>query len=221
MEKYLKMLKPEMMKYLKKTYGEEEADIRWKRVEELDEKWLKEEGDLGGSANMMYSNMMLCYAMCAFYEACDREYPYSEFESLVKNVMKVPFKMLNLFDLNDLEKHPKLKQIAYKVVEDYKKKSDRYRGNKWGNTWKVRVNPDHRVTGFAYVCDSCPLQEFAKKHGYLDFTRNMCAMDHIVAEQFHGTLIRRSVLMEGDSCCEFWYAGDQTSAAKKFKKDSK
>ena len=68
MEKTLKRLQPTMMKALRERYGEAEANDRWTGLESQFSRWLREEGDLGGRKNMMSSNMMLCYAVCAFYE---------------------------------------------------------------------------------------------------------------------------------------------------------
>ena len=46
MDKYLKMFKPAMTKWLRDHYPIEEAKTRWKKTVYLDEKWIREEGDL-------------------------------------------------------------------------------------------------------------------------------------------------------------------------------
>ena len=215
MEKYLKKLRPSMLKFLRARYDEDEVKKRWKKVEELDAEWLRKEGDLGGRRNMMSSNMMLCYAMCAFYEAVDRNYTNEDFLVLVNEVMAKPFALLNHIDMNKLEKKKWLMDFLYFCVKRYKHKSDRMRGKRWGNTWKIRINPDNRETGFAYVLDTCPLYEFATKYGYMDFLPNMCALDHLVAGQFHAHLIRHHTLSGGNGKCEYWYVGDRSLEAKK------
>ena len=48
MDKYLKMFEPAMKKWLSEHYSPEEAKARWERTVALDEKWIREEGDLGG-----------------------------------------------------------------------------------------------------------------------------------------------------------------------------
>lgn len=213
MEKYLKKLKPSMLKFMRTRYGEAEVQKRWQRVEELDAKWLRDEGDLGGGANMMSSNMMLCYAMCAFYEAVDRDYTREDFLVLVNEVMAKPFALLGRIDMNVLEKKKWLMRFAYFCMEQFKKKSDKKRGGQWGNTWRLRVNPERHETGISYVLDSCPLHEFAVKYGYMDFLPNMCALDIRIAERFHARLIRHRTLSAGDAVCEYWYVGDKTPEA--------
>ena len=213
MEKYLKKLEPAMLRFLRTRYDEAEVLRRWEQVQALDAKWLREEGDLGGRANMMSSNLMLCYAMCAFYEAVDRRYTREDFLLLVNEVMAKPFAMLRHFDMNRLEQKRWLMRALYFWAERWKNQSDRKRGKQWGNTWKLRINPERHETGFAYVLDTCPLYEFAKKYGYLDFLPNMCALDLLIAQKFHACLIRHNTLSAGDGLCEYWYVGDKSPQA--------
>ena len=51
MDKYLKMFEPPMKKWLAEHYSPEKAKARWERTVALDEKWIREEGDLGGKKN--------------------------------------------------------------------------------------------------------------------------------------------------------------------------
>ena len=67
MDKYLKIFEPAMKKWLAEHYSPEEAKKRWERTVALDEKWIREEGDLGGRKNAMASNMLEAYAFFAFY----------------------------------------------------------------------------------------------------------------------------------------------------------
>ena len=53
---------------------------------------------------MMSSNMMLCYAMCAFYGAVGRNYTNENFLVLVNEVMAKPFALLNHIDMKKLKK---------------------------------------------------------------------------------------------------------------------
>ncbi len=68
-------------------------------------------------------------------------------------------------------------------------------------------------SGLAFVLDSCPLYEFAQKHGYMDLLPFMCASDHIMTQQFHAKLIRHSTLSAGDGKCDYWYVGDRSPEA--------
>ncbi len=213
MDKTLKKLKPAALNFLRSRYTENEARNRWLKVERLYNKWLCEEGDLGGRANMMSSNLMHCYAMCAFYEAVDRNFNSEDFGILFNEVMAKKFVMLEKIDMNKYDRKKRLMNLLYRFVDGYKKKADKYRGGKWGNTWKIRLNPAKHETGFSLVFDSCPLYEFAQKHGYMDLLPLMCASDQIVAQKFHAHLIRHSTLSDGDGKCEYWYVGDKSPEA--------
>ena len=87
MKKTLNDLKPAMMRVLERRYGQEQAADRWDQMEKQYAQWLQEEGDLGGKSNMMSSNMALCYAVCAFYEALDRDFPKEEFDAFLNDAM--------------------------------------------------------------------------------------------------------------------------------------
>lgn len=214
MEKCLKMLKPYMFKYMCARYSMDEVLKRWKKIVALDEKWLREEGDLGGAANVMASNMTLCYAVFAFYEAVDRSITAEEFSAFAKEALTKTVAVLNRFDMNKIEKNRPLMRFIYFACDIYKKQVDAKRGKQWGNTWAIRINPEGRANGWAFTLDSCPLYEFAQKYGYMDFLPNMCALDQYIAPQFHSHLIRHKTLSAGDGACEYWYVGDKSAEAR-------
>ena len=62
MDKYLKLFEPAMRKWLSEHYSPEVAKARWERTVALDEKWIREEGDLGSKRNPMANNMPEAYA---------------------------------------------------------------------------------------------------------------------------------------------------------------
>ena len=157
---------------------------------------------------MMSSNMMLCYAVCAFYEAMDRELTREQFDMMVVDAMAASFRRLGLINMNRLYRNRTLMKLCHSFVQRYTKKVGKYRGNKWGDTWKIRVNPNGHTVGFAMTLDSCPLYEFAKKRGYMDVLPWMCATDQRVARAMHAHLIRHKTISSGDNCCEYWYVGD-------------
>lgn len=213
MDKILKMMKPSMLKFMRSRYTEAETRKRWNRTAKLYFKWLREEGDFGGKANLLASNMTICYAMCAFYEAVDRDFSGEDFNRFYFDVMSKKFTIFNKIDMNKLDNKKWLMWLFHKLSERYKAKADKKRGKEWGNTWKIRVNPHNHKRGFALVLDTCPLYEFAQKHGYMDLLPFMCASDHIMAKQFHAKLIRHNTLSAGDGKCDYWYVGDRSPEA--------
>ena len=201
------------MRTLRARFGEAEAAQRWEKIEELYGRWLREDGDLGGRANMMADNMTLCYAVCAFYEALDRQLTRKEFDRIVEDVMRVPFRMMGVLDMNRLYKKRRLMGLLHAYIQRYQRKADKCRGNAWGNTWKLEANPDGHAVGFAMTLYSCPLYDFARKRGYMDILPWMCQTDHRVAAAMHARLIRHNTLAAGGDCCDYWYVGDRSPEA--------
>ncbi len=95
MDKILKTMKPAMLKFMRSRYTETETQKRWDKTAKLYFKWLREEGDLGGKSNLMASNMMICYAVCALYEAVDRNFYGEDFNRFYFDVMSEKFSKLN------------------------------------------------------------------------------------------------------------------------------
>ena len=209
MDKYLKLFEPAMKKWLREHYSLAEAEKRWNRAVALDEKWIREEGDLGGKSNPMSKNILECYAFFAFYEAVDRSFPKEDLDPLMREVMGKPLRMLSHFDANRLLKSRLAVRLINRYFESYQKKAEKYRGNRWGNTWVMRMNPDGHEKGIAFVYDTCPLNDFARKHGYLDFLPNLCAIDQVTCAAMHGKLIRHKTLADGDGECNYWMLGDK------------
>ena len=125
MDKYLKMFKPAMTKWLLDHYPIEEANKRWKKTVYLDEKWIREEGDLGGKKNPMANNMLEAYAFFAFYEAVDRSFTAEDLNSLIDAVMGKSIRMLSHFDVNRLLRHKWIVAAINRYLNSYKKKAIR------------------------------------------------------------------------------------------------
>lgn len=73
-----------MLKFMRSRYTETETKKRWNKTAKLYFKWLREEGDLGGRANLLSSNMTIYYAVCAFYEAVDRDFSGEDFNTALR-----------------------------------------------------------------------------------------------------------------------------------------
>ena len=101
-----------MKKWLAEHYSPEEAKKRWERTVALDEKWIREEGDLGGRKNAMASNMLEAYAFFAFYDSVDRSFTPEDLQSMIDAAMGKSIRMLSHFDLNKLLKHRWIVQLA-------------------------------------------------------------------------------------------------------------
>lgn len=209
MDKYLKLFEPAMKKWLEEHYPADEARIRWERTAVLDEKWIREEGDLGGRKNPMAANLLEAYAFFAFYDSVDRSFTKEDLAAMIDAAMGKKLRMLSRFDLNSLLRRRFVVKLIYRYLERYRKKAEALRGGAWGNTWKLRINPEGREKGIAFAYDTCPLNDFARRHGYIDFLPNLCAIDQLTCRAAHGKLIRHQILADGGSECGYWILGDR------------
>ena len=152
MDKYLKIFEPAMRKWLAEHYSPAEAQKRWERTVALDEKWIREEGNLGGKKNPMANNMLEAYAFFAFYDSVDRSFSPEDLQSMIDAAMGKSIRMLSHFDMNKLLRRRGIVKLFYRYLENYQKKAERFRGNTWGNTWKIRLNPEGHNKGLAGLC---------------------------------------------------------------------
>lgn len=125
MDKYLKMFEPSMKKWLSEHYSPEEAEARWERTVALDEKWIQEEGDLGGKKNLMASNLLEAYAFFAFYDAVDRNFGKDDLNALIDGAMGKTIRMMGRFDLNRLLKKAVAGQACLSVLRKLRQKGGR------------------------------------------------------------------------------------------------
>ena len=212
-DKYLKKFEPHMKKWLSEHYSKDEAEKRWKKTVALYNKWVREEGDLGGRKNMMADNIFLAYAFFAFYEATNKSFKKEELAQFVDVAMGKKLKLLSHFDMNKLEKKKWLMNLIYKYFGNYAKKADKHRYKDWGNTWEIRLNPEKYDKGISFVFDTCPINDFARKHGYIDFLPTLCAIDQLTCKTMHAALIRHKTLACGDGECNYWIIGDKNPEA--------
>ena len=114
MDKYLKLFEPAMKKWLSEHYSPKEAKARWERTVALDEKWILEEGDLGGKKNPMASNMLEAYAFFAFYDSVDRNFSKDDLQLMIDAVMGKSLRKLSHFNMNRLLKHRWIVKLLYR-----------------------------------------------------------------------------------------------------------
>ena len=60
----------------------------------------------------------------------------------------------------------------------------------------------------------CPLNNFARKEGYLEVLPVMCDVDFLTAKLMHFTLHREHTLAGGGEVCDYWYVGDDSRNTK-------
>ncbi|MCR4990567.1 MAG: L-2-amino-thiazoline-4-carboxylic acid hydrolase, partial [Lachnospiraceae bacterium] len=63
--------------------------------------------------------------------------------------------------------------------------------------------------GSYYHFTRCPLNDFARKYGFLEVLPICCDIDYITTEYSHGILHRDYTLASGGNICDYWIVPDQ------------
>lgn len=177
-------------------------------------KLLTQMPDLGGKKNGMASNMDTWFSMVAFYEASDHAIDGDAFQTIHGwHIDSLRF----LGKLIDANKHKFPYKIFEKVYDKYERQLKRHQAKgEWTASWGIEINPEHHTYGYSFNLIGCPIAAHAKEHGYEELLPYLCKTDHVLAEVLHAKLIRTKTEILGDDCCDYWYVGDRSEAAKNY-----
>ena len=75
-------------------------------------------------------------------------------------------------------------------------------------TWDFNFENKHK-DGIYYHFTRCPLNDFARKNGFLEILPVCCEIDHYMTEAKHGVLHRDYTLATGGSICDYWIVPDK------------
>jgi len=214
---YLPKMKKCLLTFLRRRFDLQKTEQIYQRIEELDEKYRREEPYIGNKDNMMADNLYQSYCMFALYEAMDRQMTQEDIQELVdiyfeQSMAHMPKKL----NLSILTRSRFLKGMLYKYMEHYAMRANAQKGKEWGNTWGIKVNPDKRETGIALNLVGCPLADFARKHDMMDILPIMCNIDHRSVETFGMKLYRDKTVSNGNAECAYWVVDSQSKEANLF-----
>ena len=194
-------------KYLKKEYGGSEARRIWRETLAYYRRFVDEAPDIGGKANRMSSNLYMALAVFAFYEADGRKLTPEKLRALMTERMPKHIPLFSaLVDFNKPRNQRKLRARYEKYKATSDEKLDR---GEWGNSWRIEMNPRGREKGIAFDLVSCPLADFARKHGYTEIMPVLCDFDYLTASLIHAHLFREHTVATGSPYCDYWYLGDK------------
>ena len=77
----------------------------------------------------------------------------------------------------------------------------------------METAPYDPALGARYRFTSCPIADFARRHGYEALMPAMCNPDYPTLGAMHGGLIRTSTCANGPYC-DYWIVGDQSPLLK-------
>ena len=158
-----------------------------------------------GYDNPMAGNIYMCFIFLAIWKAADGAIDYEGYRKVIKDFMTTPpvSKFLSSRDLNDPITLKKGDERMHKMQEwadehpEYKDK-----------TWDFNFENKHK-DGIYYHFTRCPLNDFARKNGFLEILPVCCEIDHYTTEAKHGVLHRDYTLATGGHICDYWIVPDK------------
>lgn len=204
--KYIKLFKRCINKYFP---GEEKVLLT--KANQIYNDFKKEAPFIGGSKNMLASNLDMALAFFAFHEATGRRLKGDNIIEMARWMTEGLSFARKIADFNK----PWLAKLMYKIYTPYAKKVEKHKADgSWGNTWGIVLNPENYEEGCSFHLIGCPLVDFAKKHGYMDIMPYMCETDHITADLINAKLLRKHTVAMGAESCDYWYVGNRSNTTK-------
>lgn len=207
--KYWKMIIPIVKKGLVKRFGKEETASLLQKADAIYRDMLNRADDIGKD-NPMSSNMYEGLIFFAIWEAADGKISIDDLREITHEVMGFPlmkavgiFMNANKSGLARLEKKMHKNAEWLEVHPQYK-----------GVSWDFNFDKTKHSEGFYYHFTRCPLNDFARREGYLEVLPVMCEIDLISASLMHAKLIRMQTLASGGEMCDYWFVGDKSPSAK-------
>ena len=208
-DKYWKMIIPLVKKDLVRRFGKEEAASLIQKTDVVYRDMLNRADDIGKD-NPMASNLYEGLLFFALWEAADWKISVDDLREITRAVMQFPaMKLVGLFVNANRSGLEKLEKRMHKNAE-WLEVHPQYKGV----SWDFNFDKTKHSEGFYYHFTRCPLNDFARREGYIEVLPVMCEIDLLSAELMHAKLIRKQTLASGGDCCDYWFVGDKSPSAK-------
>lgn len=207
--KYWKMIIPIVKKGLVRRFGKEETASLLQKADAIYRDMLNRADDIGKD-NPMSSNLYEGLIFFAIWEAADGKISIDDLREITHEVMGFPLmKAVGIFVNANKSGLARLEKKMHKNAE-WLEVHPQYKGV----SWDFNFDKTKHSEGFYYHFTRCPLNDFARREGYLEVLPVMCEIDLISASLMHAKLIRRQTLASGGEMCDYWFVGDKSPSAK-------
>ncbi len=208
-DKYWKIIIPLVKKDLVRRFGKEEAASLIQKTDAVYRDMLNRADDIGKDTPMA-SNLYEGLLFLALWEAADGKISVDDLREITRAVMQFPaMKLVGLFVNANRSGLEKLEKRMHKNAE-WLEVHPQYKGV----SWDFNFDKTKHSEGFYYHFTRCPLNDFARREGYIEVLPVMCEIDLLSAELMHAKLIRKQTLASGGDCCDYWFVGDKSPSAK-------
>ncbi|MBP3819996.1 MAG: L-2-amino-thiazoline-4-carboxylic acid hydrolase [Butyrivibrio sp.] len=202
--KYYMVLSLFLRRHLNNQFGKEVTRKALKGAKPIYKDMLEKCEDISYD-NPMAGNIYMCFVFLAIWKAADGAIDYEGYRKVIKDFMTTPpvSKFMSSLDLNNPETLKKGNEKMHRM-QDWADAHPEYKDK----TWDFNFENKHK-DGIYYHFTRCPLNDFARKNGFLEILPVCCEIDHYTTEAKHGVLHRDYTLATGGSICDYWIVPDK------------
>lgn len=199
-----------LRKYLKAQYGKKVTKEALKKAPAIYRDMLKKVDDIGAD-NPMAGNIYMGLVFMAIWKAADGAIDPQSYHIVVRNFMKDPFisRLIGSKNINKTGDMERMKK-RFHEMRDWADAHPQYKDK----TWDFNFDDTKHQCGCYYYFTRCPIEDFARKNGYLEVLPVCCNMDYLTIEALHGVLHRDYTLATGGEICDYWIVPDEIKEAK-------
>ena len=193
-----------MKKPLRRRYGKA-ADKYIKDSKEIYRQMLLDADDIG-AGNPMKGNIYGAFPIMAVWKAAGGAITTEDPDGIIDEMMHSSLvkKVVGRGDFND----PQYVRRLRASFGGYKKWADEH-AEYTDKTWDFNFDDTLHEQGLIYHFTRYPLNDFARKNGFLEVLPCMCRMDYATTALKHGVLHRKNTLAEGGDICDYWFVVDR------------
>ncbi len=188
-----------MKKYMLEQYGKDVTKKAYKKAPSIYREMLDQVDDIGFD-NPMAGNIYMAFVFMAIWKAADGAIDIESYRTVVRSFLTKSFarKFIGKSDMNKPEDVLKAKQ-KFRRMQAWADEHPQYKDK----TWDFNFDEKRHKDGSFYYFTRCPLNDFARKYGYIEVLPVCCELDHILTEASKGRLIREYTLATGGPLCDY------------------
>lgn len=202
---FIKMFPLMMKKFMVEQYGKAVTKEAYRKAPGIYRDMLMKVEDIG-SENPMVGNIYMAFVFMAIWKAADGAIDTDSYRIVVRRFLTESFarKFIGKSDMNKPGDIQKAKE-KFRRMQAWADEHPQYKDK----TWDFNFDETRHRDGSFYYFTRCPLNDFARKYGFLEVLPVCCELDHILTEASHGKLIREYTLATGGPICDYWIVPDK------------
>lgn len=155
--------------------------------------------DIGGDSNTFAYKLYLGAIFIACYKAAKKRISAEEIENIVADTLKSS----ELIKWVCKEKDPFSEEYKNWVVS-FETWTNAHI-EEYPTNWILHMCHDTKEQGICFEFSRCALHELCKIENCCEIMPALCRMDKIMVGRYKAKLVRRSTLIEGANCCNYWF----------------